>query len=149
MSQRTNVPQPTFSFPMYVAPPFPSQLCSSISPLDLLTAHQNILRLHQLQKAFQFGLEQKKPRCTSINQIAHFEQGHDENHAKTELLSDEEKLKNTSKVQAHVISQWDPWFHRRIRKSVQEHKKIVKRTKNVQSKKRLDRTGPEYLTSRS
>ena len=111
--------------PLFLSPYLPNQFFPPVNQLSLFTIQQNMLKFHQLQKAFQSGVEQDEQRLGQTH-LTSRSQNQQSNYRSEETTIEKHQSESRSKVQADVISQWDPWFHRRIKKNVKKDAKFVK-----------------------
>ena len=118
---------------------------SPISHINHFIMYQHMLRFHQLQQAFQLGVERMKNSRNPSN----VEKDSEKVDEDINTVPGKKSAKQNSDRQANVISHWDPWFHRRMRKNL---KKDIKGSKEISSNlqvKRITKTVYKKKRARS
>ena len=109
---------------------------SPISHINHLIMYQHMLRFHQLQQAFQLGMERMKNSRNPSNVEKDFENVDED----IKTVPSKKSAKQNPDRQANVISHWDPWFHRRMRKNLKKDIKGPKEISNNLQVKRINKT---------
>ena len=107
---------------------------SPISHINHLIMYQHMLRFHQLQQAFQLGVERMKNSRSPSNVEK------DSEKVDEDINTVPGKQSANPDRQANVISHWDPWFHRRMRKNLKKDIKGPKEISNNLQVKRINKT---------
>ena len=107
--------------------------------------YQHMLRFHQLQQAFQLGMERMKNSRNPSN----VEKDSEKVDEDINTVPGEKCAKQNSDRQANVISHWDPWFHRRMRKNLKKDIKGPKEISNNLQVKRITKTVYKKKRARS
>ena len=105
--------------------------------------YQHMLRFHQLQQAFQLGMERMKNSRNASNVEKDFE------NVDQDINTVPGKKSANPDRQANVISHWDPWFHRRMRKNLKKAIKGPKEISNNRQVKRITKTVYKKKRARS
>ena len=85
----------------------------------------NMHKFQQLLHAFQSGMELNQQRSNNINSI-HTPEEEQQHYIVNDTIKGKQTNERRPKLHEDVVSQWDPWFHRRIRKNVKKQGKLVK-----------------------
>lgn len=104
---------PFHLFPGFIPP---------MHPISFFSAQQNLLKVHQLQQAFQQGIERSQSSNTLQPSISPQNRHHQE--YKKESI----QLKQKSETKQNLISHWDPWFHRRAKKEIKKATKEMNKS---------------------
>ena len=118
---------------------------SPISHINHLIMYQHMLRFHQLQQAFQLGMERMK-NSTNPSNVEKDLENVDED---INTVPGKKSAKQSPDRQANVISHWDPWFHRRMRKNLKKDLKGSKEISNNLQEKRINKTVYKKKRARS
>ena len=118
---------------------------SPISHINHLIMYQHMLRFHQLQQAFQLGMERMK-NSTNPSNVEKDLENVDED---INTVPGKKSAKQSPDRQANVISHWDPWFHRRMRKNLKKDLKGSKEISNNLQVKRINKTVYKRKRARS
>ena len=109
---------------------------SPISHISHFIMYQHMLRFHQLQQAFQLGMERMNNSRNPSNVEKNFENVDED----VNTIPGKKSAKQNPDRQANVISHWDPWFHRRMRKNLKKDIKGPKVISNNLQVKRINKT---------
>ena len=105
-----------------------------INPIALLKLHENFVKVKQLQAAFELGIVRRQHNQAQMQSSSHSRSMDKDLHFLGNPLSvaekEQQEANNSSKLQAQVISQWDPWFHRRIKKTTKKEAKAPRKPAN-------------------
>ena len=118
---------------------------SPISHINHFIMYQHMLRFHQLQQAFQLGMERMKNSRNPSN----VEKDSEKVDEDINTVPGKKSAKQSSDRQANVISHWDPWFHRRMRKNLKKDIKGPKEISNNLQVKRITKTVYKKKRARS
>ena len=118
---------------------------SPISHINHFIMYQHMLRFHQLQRAFQLGMERMKNSRNPSNVEKDFENVDED----INTVTGKKSAKQNPDRQANVISHWDPWFHRRMRKNLKKDIKGSKEISNNLQVKRITKTVYKKKRARS
>ena len=132
---------PPLSNPFHLFPGF----IPPMHPISLFSAQQHLLKVQQLQQAFQQGIERSQSsnslKPSALPQNRHYQVYQIGN----KEPKDSPSLKQKSETKQDLISHWDPWFHRRAKKDIKKaNQKMNKSTINSQLRKiRKSKIEPE------
>ena len=117
-----HVPNPLYHSPGFVP---------TINPFCFFDDKQHNLRLQQLQRAFQLGVQREQISSSHEPSDSRKDTIDVGCEVKSRRPKDIHIVKHVSGDSKKLISHWDPWFHRRARKQI----KIEKEAQNKSSKK--------------
>ena len=118
---------------------------SPISHINHLIIYQHMLRFHQLQQAFQLGMERMKNSRNPSNVENDLENVEED----MNTVPGKKSAIQSPDRQANVISHWDPWFHRRMRKNLKKDIEGPKKISNNLQGKRMNKTVYKKKRARS
>ena len=145
---QTKLNQMCLPLPSQVPNPFhpiPS-LVPRINPFAFFDNKQHNLRLQQLQRAFQLGVERERSSSLHEPSISRKDIIDVGCAARSQEPKEINTLKYLSGDSKNLISQWDPWFHRRVRKQINIKKKTLNKSSKKSSLVKIRKTRKEKIT---